>query len=271
MTETRPAATARIVAIMGRGPVTETVRKVLEDEGLTADVRDADLTDNMWRDTRSADALLVDDNLEPAHVEEALERGWIHGTAPVFVVTQRLPGRERYMAWLQAGAWDVLKIPLEAMALVLRLQNILEGGRADQRTHTARRYSLQTLEQVADEALALADRYDRDLYCVALTVDWPRDGDTDPAPVVERLANASQKLVRGSDLVGLADERTLLVLLPDTDEQGALAFKGRLVETLENKLKKWGVLGTLRAETIASEEVDSARELLSLSVRRLGR
>ena len=102
-------------------------------------------------------------------------------------------------------------------------------------------------------------------------MDWPRDAETEPDPVVERLANITQELVRGSDLIGLADRRTLLVLLPETDENGALAFKGRLVETLEEHLKDWGVLANLRADTIAAEEVDSGRELLSLAVRRLGR
>ena len=260
----------QIVGILQRGPATETVRRVLEDEGMSVNVRDSELSDNMWRDARSADAILVDDSLDPGHIREALERGWIHGTAPVFVVAQRLPGRDRYVEWLEAGAWDVVKVPLECTPLALRLRNILDTDRPEKRPPKVRRYSLQTLEKVADEALALAHRYDRPLYCVALAVDWPETG-SDTHPVVERLADVAQGMVRRSDLLGLGDERTLLVLLPDTDEEGTGVFMARLVATLEERLKEWGVIATLRAEKVAAHESESGRELLSMAVRRLGK
>lgn len=248
----------------------QTVRRVLHDEGLVVDVRERTTDGAVWTDTRSAHAVLVDDNVDPEDVREALERGWIHWTTPVFVVAQRLPGRERYLTWLETGAWDVLKIPLESEALALRLRNILEGGTAKERLPGMRRYSLQTLEKVADEALALAHRYHRELYCVALSVDRTRSDEPPHESIVERLAGAAEALVRGSDLIGIGDKHTLLIVLPDTDEEGATSFVSRLLETLEARLREWGIVANLRARKVAASEAESGRDLLSLVVQRLG-
>lgn len=273
MNESSSGTPIQVLAILHHEPAMETVRRLLVEEGLSVTMRDAAERKEAWRDARSAQAVVVDESLEPAEVAEALDRGWIPGTSPLFVLARRLPDRDRYAAWLESGAWDIVKIPLESVALALRLQNIL-GGRASERARAhpgTGRYSLHSLAQAADEALALARRYDRPLHCVGLAVEWPDADDADVHPLMERLADATQRLTRRSDLLGVDDDSALLVLLPDTDAKGAGIFLGRLRETLQQRLDEWGVVASIRADVAAAGKVKSGSELLDTTVARLGK
>jgi nucleotide-binding universal stress UspA family protein len=250
----------------------ETVRRLLVEEGLHVTLRDANERKDIWAGAGAAEAVLVDECLEPAEVAEALDRGWVAGTAPLFVLARRLPDRDRYAAWLQSGAWDIVKIPLESVALALRLLNILGAHRSERtRMKPGPRYSLQSLSQAAEEALALARRYDRPLHCVAVGVDWPNLADADIEPLMERLADATQRLTRRSDLLGVGDLRTLLILLPDTNEAGAGVFVDRLGETLQERLGEWGVAAALRTEVVSPTGLESGRELLETAIQKVGR
>ena len=248
----------QVLAILRREPAMETVRRLLIEEGLSVTLRDANARKDVWSGASRAEAVIVDECLEPAEVAQALDRGWVPGSAPLFVLARRLPDRDRYAAWLESGAWDIVKIPLESVALALRLQNILGGRRADRtRTRPVPRYSLQSLSQAAEEALALARRYDRPLHCVGLAVKWPDVEAQETGPLMERLADAAQRLTRRSDLLGVGDSRTLLILLPDTSAEGAEVFVGRLRETLQERLAEWGVDASLHTEVTSPEGLQS--------------
>lgn len=260
----------QVLAILRRDPATDAVHQILREEGLAVTLRDAAGRKDVWEGATGADAVLVDEALEPAEVAEALNRGWIPGTVPLFVLARRLPDRDRYTAWLKSGAWDIMKIPLESMALALRLENIL--GRSPIRRARARsegRYAFDSLNMATDEALALARRYDRPLHCVGLAVEWADTEGRDRLPLMERLADATQRLTRRSDLLGLHGDCTLLILLPDTDASGAATFVGRLRDTLESRLQEWDLAATLRTEVAAAAGVESGGELLDATVARL--
>lgn len=248
----------------------ETVRRLLVEEGLSVTLRDANARKEIWTGAAAAEAVLVDDCLEPAEIAEALDRGWVPGTSPLFVLARRLPDRDRYAAWLESGAWDIVKIPLESVALALRLQNILGVQRSERtKIRPVPRYSLQSLAKAAEEALALARRYSRPLHCVGLAVEWPDLGEADIDPLMERLADATQRLTRRSDLLGVGDPRTLLILLPDTDQAGADVFVGRLREALGERMEEWGVAATLRTEILSPTGLESGRELLETAMERV--
>ena len=134
-----PRGEIQVLAILSRDPAAETVRRLLVEEGLSVTAHDTAARKDAWKDGVSAEAVIVDEILEPAEVAEALERGWIRSSAPLFVLARRLPDRDRYMAWLEAGAWDILKIPLEAVALALRLRNMLAGQSSDEAGSRAQR------------------------------------------------------------------------------------------------------------------------------------
>jgi DNA-binding response OmpR family regulator len=254
-----------VLAILPGGAETQTIRRLLEDEDVAAMVRDPSEGPKVWQDAVACRALIVDESLEPAAIAEALEEGWIPRTAPVFVLARRLPDRERYLAWLEAGAWDILKIPLESVALALRLRNILRArDRAPAGETPRRRYPREALVRVADETLALAQRHRRSFHCAAVAVDV-QDETGSVHALLERLADASHRLIRRSDLIGVGDG-LLFVLLPDTDRPGARAFVDRLDRFLQERLVAWGLAGDVRTG-LAGAEARDGRELLAAAAR----
>lgn len=259
----------QVLAILGRDPAAEQARRLLLEEGLAVQSFDVADRREAWQGGASAEAVVVDEALEPAEVAEALERGWIRAASPLFVVARRLPDRDRYLAWLEAGAWDILKIPLESVALALRLRNMLEGKAGGDADRRARRYSFESLALAADEALALAQRYGRPMHCVGVAMEWPDAQTEDVAPLMERVADATQRLTRRYDLIGLGERQTMLILLPDTDARGTQTFCNRLVDILSGRLREWGVAATLRAESVSAQKAASGRDLLDAVVEQL--
>lgn len=260
-----------ILALLGRDPATDNVVRLLAEEGLRVTLRDPKDVPAAWQGDSPPHAVLVDEEVEPASVGDAIANGWVRSTSPVFVVARRLPDRERYMEWLQAGAWDILKVPLENVALALRLHNILRGHMTPQEAAEAgARYSFDSLVRVADETLSLAHRYDRPLHCAAVALSWPDAPRDEVSGVLDRLAESIQRLTRRSDLIGVADGRTLLLLLPDTDEAGARTFLDRVDQSLQQELKAWGILATLRCGLVASDGRASGGELLDAAVGAVG-
>lgn len=257
----------RILALLGRDAATDNVVRLLAEEGLRVTLRDPKDVPDAWQGDTPPHAVLVDERVEPSSVGDAIAKGWVQSTSPVFVVARRLPDRDRYMEWLQAGAWDILKVPLENVALALRLHNILRGHMTPQEVaETMTRYSFDSLVRVADETLSLAHRYDRPLHCAAVALNWPEAPRDEVSGVLDRLAGSVQRLTRRSDLIGIADGRSLLLLLPDTDESGARTFLARLDQTLQQELKAWGILATLRCALVAGQGRASGGELLDAAV-----
>ncbi|MFW5951864.1 MAG: hypothetical protein ACOCVZ_07105 [Gemmatimonadota bacterium] len=254
-----------VLAIMPPGAEARTIQRLLSDEDVQTTIRDPAQGPDVWTNAESYRTVVIDESLEPAAIAEALAEGWISRSAPVFVVARRLPARERYMAWLEAGAWDILKIPLEGMALALRLRNILRGQHSTE-THRPlrRRYDRADLLRVVDETLSLTHRHERDLHCVAVAVEAPGSGW--PRSLLERLADAAHRLVRRSDLIGAGDG-LLFILLPDTDTRGARTFADRLQLFLQDRLDSWGLFGTVRTGLADGRKHGTGRELLGGAAR----
>lgn len=264
-----PAA-VQVLAFLPRDSVTDVIRRLLQEEGLSVSLRAGAFDAASLAQAPPARAWILDESVPPAAVAEALRDGHIPATAPVFVLARRLPDRDQYLAWLEAGAWDILKVPLEGVALALRLRNILGGGGAEQKAAaSAARYSWASLVQVADETLALAHRYQRPLHCVSVAVDHPPVSASGTEPFVRRLAGAVQRLTRRSDLIGIADDRTLVVLLPDTDVPGAAIFVQRLQEALQDRIREWGIQAAVQAALVSAAAVESGHELLDLAEQKL--
>lgn len=270
MSEPIPAESEaiQVLAILTSKQESQMIRRLLSEEEIQTTVRDPSEGAGVWKGGETCGAVIVDESLEPAAIAEALGQGWIRRTSPLFVLTRRLPDRERYLAWLEAGAWDILKLPLESMALALRLRNLLRGQRQlEDQKQTAVRYGRDALVRVADESMALAHRHGRSLQCAAIALDVPGDTGATQA-VLERLADATQRLVRQSDLIGVGDGM-LFVLLPDTEPKGGRIFIGRLQQFLEERLVSWGLTGTARAGLASAKGISTGKELLAAASRDL--
>jgi DNA-binding response OmpR family regulator len=263
------ATPARILAILAPDPATQVVRRLFEEEGLSVEVRDPAEGPEVWTNGSTAQAVVVDDSLEPSEVADAIERGMISIATPIFVLARRLPDRDRYLAWLETGAWDIVKIPLEGVALALRLHNILAGRFPGVAAIAERRYTWDSLVRVADETLHLSQRYARPLHCVAISAHRTAGQGPVGQSMLNRFADVAQRFTRRSDLIGLG-AGALLILLPDTDLPGAMTFLRRLEETIDAKARSWGEPATLRTAIASGADSSTGEGLLQTVIAGLG-
>lgn len=263
-----PPDGAYVLAVLTRDPATQVIRRLFEEEGLAVEVRDPAEGPQVWRNGQAAQAVIVDESLEPSEVADAIESGLIPNATPLFVLARRLPDRDRYQAWLETGAWDIVKIPLEGVALALRLQNILAGRLPGVAGPANQRYGWADLVAVTDETLHLSIRYGRPFHCVAVSGRLAAGNGPVGDGMLNRFADVAQRFTRRSDLIGLGPG-VLLILLPDTDLPGALTFQRRFEETLAARIESWGEPVTLRTAIASAAERSSGEELLESAIAAL--
>ena len=207
--------------------------------------------------TLSPDLIILDQNLKDldstAVCRVLRDDPRIGLITPIVIVTAAttIDRAERLLA-LDAGAWDVLSLPLEGDMLLLRLRNFLwakqesdrvrQGILVDSQTGT---YNRRGLEMLGRELGADAGRAGEPLACVALTLDVVGTGArTSPAgplssQLAEYLADLLKQRGRISDVVGRVDEMEFALLLPYTGDQGVQRMFLRLQETINGAPPLW--------------------------------
>jgi PleD family two-component response regulator len=174
------------------------------------------------------------------------------GTPIVIVTAATTIDRAKRLLALDAGAWDVLSLPLEGDILLLRLRNFLSakqesdrirhGILVDAQTGT---YNRRGLEMLGRELGADVGRAGEPMACVALTLDVvgssARASTAKPVPaqLAEYLADLLKQRGRVSDVVGRLDEDEFALLLPYTGEQGVQRMFLRLQETINGAPPIW--------------------------------
>ncbi len=166
-------------------------------------------------------------------------------STPIALMGSAPLSRERHLAGLRVGAWDVLGFPLDAEQLVLKLNawvrakldadRAREAGLLDPRTGL---YSARGLERRAPELVAEALRRHAALACVALGVDprpEARGAEASPplAVVLEHMAHALRSHGRASDAIGRWGGAEFAVLAPGTNAAGAVKLADRLSRAIE--------------------------------------
>jgi PleD family two-component response regulator len=196
-----------------------------------------------------ADVVLVDGAFEDGYgltIFADLERDpRVSRWAPRFVVHDGPVPSDRVMQGLTAGAWDVLQLPLDAVALRLRLHSMVrakleadaarEEASIDELTGV---YTWRGLVGRIEEIGSLASRHRRPVACVAF---GPNPDRTAAAEVdvqalramADEMARVGRTSVRHSDLIGLAGTPTdFIVVAPDTNVAGAGVLAHRLADTM---------------------------------------
>ena len=183
------------------------------------------------------------------------DEGWLGIRVPVVVLAPRPVERIVRLTWLQAGAWQIARLPLDPEVFQLQIRNLLRGYPAAIWVHAEdEAYARTALLRVTEENLALAQRHGRPLSAAAFCLDWgSRRADEDALAVMRRLSIPAHEAVRGSDLVGVTAQGTLVVLLPDTDAAGARIFTTRLTPLLEARLRGWGFVGRIISAQISAK------------------
>lgn len=184
------------------------------------------------------DLVLMHDELPGAPLPELCRRLRSEGLPPhvaLVAVTSSSHGRpDPEAAILEAGAWSVLREPIDPLLIALRLERLLEVGRlvragrdADGVDATTGVYSLAGLLRALDSLEALADRQGAPLTCAVLGPTHRGEGE-----VLERQRASTAEMcrthVRRSDVCGWLGPGELVVVAFDTPVEGARELVLRL-------------------------------------------
>jgi len=201
------------------------------------------------------DAILVDfqlPDMDGVEVVTQLRKSpTVSPTTPILMITSSNLTRAARLSALGAGAWDVLRHPINSEEFILRLDTfirvkqgsdqLLEDGLSDPATGF---YNAQGLLQRAREISADARRLERDVACVALGGDLFDEeraasrGDLTPDEV--EVTAALRAVTRLSDAIGRLPSGEFVVLAPGADDAGALRLLDRMREALDEAGREVG-------------------------------
>lgn len=190
------------------------------------------------------------------------EQRIVSPATPILMISSGHPAKADRLKALQAGAWEVLSLPLDAEEFLLKLSAFVhaktesdalrEEGLVDRSTGF---YSVRGLARRAREVGAEAFRRKTALACVVIGVD-PVDaagveggGDSSAlAEALEMVGQAFQSTARSSDVIGRLGRSEFAVIAPATDAEGAMRLAERLAEAVASRQAIPGARGVrLRA------------------------
>lgn len=170
---------------------------------------------------------------------ELLDREVVARTAPILLVASGHVPREKKLQALEAGAWEVLSIPLDAEEMLLRVERYIRGKLESDRLKedalidaVTGLYSWHGISRRIAEVAAAAARYGRPLSCIVvaggdgLESDEDEPGSAEIAEIAEQLRGA----VRNCDLIARIGPNEFAVVAPDTPGAGAEILANRLRE-----------------------------------------
>lgn len=167
-------------------------------------------------------------------------------STPLLITTSSGLTRAKRLEALEAGAWDVLRLPVDPQELRLKLDVFVRAkmdadeardeGLLDQMTGL---YNVRGLLRRMTELVADARRYQRNLACLVLALDEMNGNangservDQAVAGVLGDLAGAFRDTLRASDAVARIGEKDFVVIAPGTDRQGATILANRIGEAV---------------------------------------
>lgn len=195
----------------------------------------------------SPDLLLIKSDLGDEGAAALLRRligeGRLPPGTPVFVTAAAPAQRAERLAALEAGAWDVIQLPVDAEELLLRLGTVarakLEADRAREESlldPATGLYSVQGLLRHIRELGHQALRRPAPLACAVLapapagTVEQAAEPDEAHVAALARLV---ARVARRSDVVGRVSRSEFAVLAPGTGTAEVLLLARRLVAGAE--------------------------------------
>lgn len=184
--------------------------------------------------TRAAnpDAVLVDGNLSDADaaglVAQLRTSGGLSPAAAVIAIFASALNRDDRLRLLEAGAWDVLNLPIDADELVLRVQRFIDGKMESDRIREQALldpgtglYTWEGIVRRVQELGAAAARFRRPLACLVIT-------SVDEASDAQAVAQLLREVTRRSDVIGRAGSGEFIVVAPDTAPDGARILAERV-------------------------------------------
>lgn len=168
---------------------------------------------------------------------------------PVLMMSSTGVGRAERLEALGAGAWDILRHPLDPGELILRIENLV---RAKQEADRLRQelitdlgtglYNVRGVLRRAREIGADSVRFGRPMACIAVGPEWAgpemeieaaTHGDPGVRDLAANAARAVRSAVRESDAVGQMGPCEFVIVASGVDQAGAAVLADRILENLE--------------------------------------
>ncbi|HSG09304.1 MAG TPA: response regulator [Longimicrobiales bacterium] len=203
-----------------------------------------DLAEKVSPDLIVVDFRLPDmDGIEVAR--QLREASTVSPATPILMITTSSLGRAERLEALGAGAWDILRHPVDPSEFVLRMETLLGAKQEADRVRdegltdpSTGFYNARGLLRRTKEISADATRFDRPLACIAFGLEW-LDTPTALANQAEEqalvntaqsVADALKSITRVSDTVGRLTTGEFIIVAPGTDRAGAERLADRVLE-----------------------------------------
>jgi two-component system, cell cycle response regulator len=170
---------------------------------------------------------------------QLLAEDLVSRSAAIILLATTPLSREERIRGLEAGAWDMLTLPLDAEEMMLRVDRYVRGKLEADRLRdealidpSTGLYSWHGIAQRVRELGAAAERFGRPLACIVFTTA-PTEDDEEPeqSPEATTIAELLRATTRKSDVLARIGPREFAVVTPDTTPAGAHRLVERLRET----------------------------------------
>jgi two-component system, cell cycle response regulator len=159
---------------------------------------------------------------------QLLAEDLVSRSAAIILLATTPLSREERIRGLEAGAWDMLTLPLDAEEMMLRVDRYVRGKLEADRLRdealidpSTGLYSWHGIAQRVRELGAAAERFGRPLACIVFTTA-PTEDDEEPeqSPEATTIAELLRATTRKSDVLARIGPREFAVVTPDTTPAG---------------------------------------------------
>jgi PleD family two-component response regulator len=179
------------------------------------------------------------------------------------MITTSPLGRAERLEALGAGAWAILRHPVDPSEFVLRIETLVAAKQEADRVRdegltdpTTGFYNARGLLRRTKEMSADAIRFDRPLACIAFGLEWLDHGLSPDGSLDERalnrlaqgVAEALKSVTRVSDTVGRLASGEFVIVAPGTDRTGAGRLADRVLELVSAASHQGGASALSEAE-----------------------
>lgn len=168
---------------------------------------------------------------------------------PLLMMSSNGVGRAERLEALGAGAWDILRHPLDPAELILRLETLVQAKHEADRLRReiitdlgTGLYNIRGVLRRAREMGADSLRFGRPMACIAVGPVWAGNDPSLPvtpaeptlADLLPGAAHAIRATVRESDAVGQMGPSEFVIVAPGLDQLGAARLADRILANMEH-------------------------------------
>lgn len=198
-------------------------------------------------------------------------RGLVRLNTPLILLAPEELARHDQLEALRAGAWGILRPPLDAEQILLRVGTFVAAkNQSDEALEASLMdpvmgcYNLNGLLRRSEELAADASRHRRALACivVGLSRRGPGPTATDEKPL-RTMAGILRETIRVSDALACLADGEFVVVAPGTDAEGAHRLAERLLTALDRTADGDAEAAASPRAGVTAIEFDGAHEIAS--------